>query len=261
MAKEMDRRNLRKPERHEQILMELRLAPHVRVSDLAARFGVTTETVRRDIEYLSKEGLLQKSHGGASAQAPGAHRVLDERRHERLSERGQLARRAAALVSDGQSLMIDAGSTTMEFARAITLARTRVTAITNSLQVAMILGTSSAAKVIMTPGNYLHEEAALTGTDTCDFLRRYNVDSCFLGASALGEDGPSEAVEGFAAVKCAMMEQSGAHHFLIDSSKFGRVHLNRVADLSNMGILVTDAAPTGRLARALDAQGIKTIFE
>lgn len=61
-----ERRNLRKAERHAQILLELRLAPHVRVSDLAASFDVTTETVRRDIAELSAQGLLQKSYGGAS---------------------------------------------------------------------------------------------------------------------------------------------------------------------------------------------------
>ncbi len=260
MTNEPERRHLRKRERHTQILMELRLAPHVRVSDLAARFGVTTETVRRDIEHLSSEGLLQKSHGGASPRAPGAHRVLDERRHERLEERGQLARRAAALVTEGQSLMIDAGSTTMEFARAIALAGTQVTAITNSLQVAMILGTSPAVRVIVAPGSYLHAEAALTGTETCAFLRRYNVDACFLGASALGEAGVSEAVDGFADVKRTMMEQSGASHFLIDASKFGRVNFNSVAAIGEIGTLITDSRPIGPLASVLDEQGVKIIL-
>ena len=252
-------RNLRKQERHAQILLELRLAPHVRVADLAARFGVTTETVRRDIEHLNHEGLLQKSHGGASPRAPGVHRVLDERRNERLGERARLAQRAASLVTAGQSLMIDAGSTTMEFARAVALSGIRLTAITNSLPVATILGSSAGVTVIMAPGTYLNAEAALIGTETCAFLRRYNVDACFLGASALADTGVSEAVDGFAGVKTTMMQQSRARHFLIDASKFGQVHLANVAGIDGMGTLVTDTRPGGTLAAALARHGIAVL--
>lgn len=256
MPEDTSQHRLRKKKRHEQILMELRLASHVRVSDLAARFGVTTETVRRDIEDLNREGLLEKSYGGASARSPGAHRGLDERRRERVREREILARRAALLVADGQSLMVDAGATTMEFARALALAGTRVTVITNSLQVAMILGTSPAARVILTPGDYLNAEAALVGPDTCEYLHRFNVDTCFLGASGLSDVGVTEAVRGFAAVKRAMMERCLACNFLIDSSKFGQVHLSQVAAVSEIGTLVTDAGSDGPLMRTLDREGV-----
>lgn len=250
---------LRKKKRHEQILMELRLASHVRVSDLAARFGVTTETVRRDIEDLNRAGLLEKSYGGASARSPGAHRGLDERRRERIGERESLARRAVAMVRDGQSLMVDAGATTMEFARALALAGTQVTVITNSLQVAMILGTSRSARVVLTPGDYLNAEAALVGPDTCEYLHRFNVDRCFVGASGLSDVGVTEAVQGFAEVKRAMMERSLAPTFLIDSSKFGQVYLSQVATVSEIGTLVTDAIPTDRLMKTLESQGVEIV--
>ncbi len=234
-----ERRNLRKAERHAQILLELRLAPHVRVSDLAASFDVTTETVRRDIAELSAQGLLQKSYGGASPRAPGAQSVLDERQREHVDERRQI------------TLMIDAGATMMEFARALTLSGVAATVLTNSLQVAMILGASDRVRVIMTPGDYMNAEAALTGTATCDFLRGFNVDACFLGASALDETGVSEAIAGFAEVKRAMLDQSRAAHFLIDASKFGKRHLTQVTPLKHLGQLITDAAPKDGLALAL----------
>ncbi|WP_353936201.1 DeoR family transcriptional regulator [uncultured Salipiger sp.] len=82
---------LKKHERHEQILLQLKLRPHVRVAELATRFGVTTETVRRDMGDLERRGLLERAHGGASATHPGAHRDLDERRQERVVERERLA--------------------------------------------------------------------------------------------------------------------------------------------------------------------------
>lgn len=260
MKSSPDQPNLKKPDRHSQILLELRLAPHVRVSDLAAKFGVTTETVRRDIADLSAQGLLQKSHGGASPCASGTHRVLDERQNERVEERRQLAHKAATLVQDGQRLMIDAGSTAMEFARALTVLNKQITVVTNSIQVAMILGAAPSVKVIMTPGRYLNDEAALVGTETCTFLRRYYVDACFLGASALSEAGVSESIDGFGAVKRTMLEQSNAPYFLMDGSKFGQRHLVKIADPGEMGHLVTDQPPKGTLAKVLAREGVKVIL-
>ncbi|ETX13937.1 DeoR family transcriptional regulator [Roseivivax halodurans JCM 10272] len=250
---------MKKADRRRQILLELRLKPHVRVSELAAQFGVTTETVRRDMEELSEAGLLNRAHGGASAAAPGIHRDMDERRLERVAERERLGRFAASLVSDGDTIMIDAGTTTMELARALAFAERRVTAITNSLQVAMMLGQNARASVRLAPGTYMREEAALVGIETCEYLARYNVDACFLGAAGLSEVGVTEAVDGFDAIKRTMMCQSGARHFLIDSSKFGRTHFSRVASCAEIGTLVTDMPPAGSLAAALPETEVRIL--
>nr|WP_277347865.1 DeoR/GlpR family DNA-binding transcription regulator [Salipiger mangrovisoli] len=251
---------MKKRERHDQILLHLKLRPHVRVTELATLFGVTTETVRRDMDDLEQRGLLERAHGGASATHPGAHRDLDERRQERVAEREHLGRLAAALVQDGDTIMIDAGSTTMVFARLLAFAETRVTAITNSLQIGMILGQSARARVILAPGSYLPQEAAVVGVETCDYLARYHVDACFLGAAGLSEAGVTEAVEGFSAVKRAMMRQSGACRFLIDASKFGLTRLNHVARLHEVGTLVSDRAPEGALAQDLRDGGVEIIL-
>lgn len=251
MVEALEPRRLKKADRRRQILLELRLKPHVRVSELAAQFGVTTETVRRDMEELSDAGLLNRAHGGASAAAPGIHRDMDERRLERVAERERLGRFAARLVADGDTIMIDAGTTTMELARALAFEERRVTAVTNSLQVAMMLGQSPAASVHLLPGSYMREEAAVVGAEACEYLGHYNVDACFLGAAGLSESGVTEAVAGFDAIKRTMMRQSGTRYFLIDSSKFGRTHLSRVARCDEIGTLVTDAPPEGSLAAAM----------
>lgn len=259
MAETLQVRRPRKSERRRQILLELKLQPHVRIADLAERFSVTTETVRRDIEELSREGLLRRAHGGATVPHPGGYGDLDERRRQRIAERERLGRFAASLVSDGETLMIDAGSTTMEFARHLAIAETRLVAITNSLQVAMTLGQSSAARVILAPGRYLSQEAAVIGTETVAFLSRYNVDACFIGASGLSEQGVSEAVEGFDAVKRAMMRQSASRRFLVDASKFGRTHLAVVAAMNEIGTLVTDHPPPSPLADRLRREGVRVL--
>lgn len=252
-------RRYKKQERHEQILLELKLKPHVRVAELAKQFGVTTETVRRDIEDLGREGLLHRAHGGASARHPGAHRDLDERRNERVAEREHLGRFAASLVAEGSSIMVDAGATTMEFARFLAFAQTHVTVITNSLQVAMILGQSPATDVRLAPGEYLPREAAVVGTETCDYLAGYNVDACFIGAAGLSEVGVTEAVAGFSAVKRAMMRQSRSRHFLIDASKFGQTHMSRVAKLDEIDALISDRPPSAPLSTRLQEERVRIL--
>ncbi|SFG06743.1 transcriptional regulator, DeoR family [Palleronia marisminoris] len=249
------KRRLKKGERREQILLELRLAPHVRVTDLAERLGVTTETIRRDIDELGSAGLLDRSFGGASARAPGAYQGLTERSRERVEERRRLAAHAAAQVDAGASLMIDAGSTTVEFARALATTGWSATVVTNSLQVATILGSVSGTRVVLAPGEYRNGEAAVVGAETCEFLARFNVDACYLGAAGLSGIGATEVVDGFAAIKRTMRAQAHSVNFLIDSRKFGRTHLLTVATPAEVCHLFTDAPPDDELAAVLRDAG------
>jgi DeoR/GlpR family transcriptional regulator of sugar metabolism len=253
------KRKSRKAERHDSILLELRLKPHVRISDLAAQFDVTTETIRRDVEELSKLGQLSRTHGVASAPQAGTTQDVSVRARSRIKEREQIGRFAASLLAGGETVMIDAGTTTLQFARALSAAEIAVTAITNSLHVAVALGRSPAAKVIVCPGDYLATEAATIGSECVDFLARYNVDHCFIGASALSEVGVSEAVDGFAAVKRMMLRQSGAVNLLADRTKFGLTHFASVCTLHGLDRLITDAAPEEGLSPALRGAGVAVL--
>ena len=111
----------------------------------------------------------------------------------------------------------------------------------------------------MTPGQYLNDEAALVGTETCQFLRQYYVDTCYLGASGLDVSGVSETIQSFAAVKQTMLDQSSACRFLIDSSKFGTRHLALVAGIGDIRILISDALPTGDLAATLQSKRVTAL--
>ena len=117
MREPVARPRLRKRDRRSQILLELKLRPHLRISELAERFGVSSETVRRDFEALSADGLLSRAHGGGSAPGRGHYPGLDERSRDRLEERERIGRLAATLVQPGDAVMIDAGSTTLQLAR------------------------------------------------------------------------------------------------------------------------------------------------
>ena len=245
------RTKIRKRERRKQILLELKLHPHVRISELADRFGVSTETVRRDMDALSEDGLISRAHGGASAPALGTYPGLDERSRARQDERERIGRHAASLVLPGETLMIDAGATTLQLARFLGFSGIRCTVVTNSLPVAMALGQSPAADVILCPGDYLGPEAAVVGPETVEFLLRHNADRCLVGASGLALDGPSESVRGFAAVKRAMLERSATRYLLIDGEKFGRRGVAQMGGLDMLDAVIVDRVPDAALQAAL----------
>lgn len=249
-------RRLRKQERQQQILLELKLHPHVRISDLARRFEVSTETLRRDLDSLSQEGLISRAYGGASVPTRGTYPGLSERRAARSVERARIGTAAAALVHPGETLMIDSGSTTIEVARALAWAGTPCTVITNCIPIAMTLG-EGPVEVILAPGAYQPAESAVTGTDTVAFLSGYRVDRCIIGASGLTNEGPFETVRGFAAVKMAMLSRSCHTHLVLDSGKFGRDGLNHVGSLEQFASVVVDARPPADLASALHRAGVE----
>lgn len=249
---------LKKSERRRQILLELKLRPHVRISDLAERFNVSTETVRRDFDALADDGLVSRAHGGASAPSQGPYPGLDERTGARIAERERIGRLAASLVKDNETVMIDSGSTTIQMARALAWRGTRCTVITNSIPVAMTLG-HGAQDVIMCPGEYLPDEAALVGTETVEFLDRYHVDRCMIGASGFSDEGPSENVRGFAAVKRAMLRRAARRHLLIDSEKFGRKGLTLAGTLADLDSIVVDRRPGPDLSRHLEQAAVEIL--
>lgn len=251
-----DRGRLKKSERRRQILLELKLRPHVRASDLARLFDVSAETVRRDFEALSDDGLIARAHGGASA--PSHYPSLNDRKGMRSGAREIIGRRAAEIVADGETVMIDAGATNIQMARALAYLGTQCTVITNSIPVAMTLG-HGAAEVMLCPGEYLPSESAVIGTETLEFLGRFHVDHCMTSATGLTVEGPSETVRGFAAVKRVMLRRASRRALLLDSEKFGQTGLTRFGSLDDLDTLVVERRPKGELLSALDGADIEIL--
>lgn len=246
---------LRKRERQEQILVELRHHPHVRTSELAVRFGVSTETVRRDVEALSRRGLIRRAYGGAAAAPLGSQPSFGERNQARIEERARIGRHAAELVRPGEVLMIDAGSTTHQFALSLAATGRDLTVFTNSLAVATALGQNEAIHVLLCPGDFMAPEAGVYGAETLEFLSRYNADRAFIGASGLTARGISDANLAAVAVKRRMMRQSRETFLLADHSKFGVELVATVEPLSALGGIVTDRPPPPSLQQALRHAG------
>lgn len=254
-----DRDRLRKSDRRQRILLELKLRPHVRISDLARSFDVSTETVRRDFDALAEDGLIARAHGGASVPVQGQYSSLDERNAARIAERERIGSAAANLVCEGDTVMIDSGSTTTQLARSLAIHGTRCTVITNSIPVAMTLG-DVVSDVILCPGAYLAAESAVVGNETLEFLERFNVDRCMIGASGLTSEGPSEAIRDIAAVKRVMLRRSVKRHLLLDAQKFNQKRLFRFGELSDIDSVILDAAPVGELYSALKTAEVDLVI-
>ncbi|MFQ5783358.1 MAG: DeoR/GlpR family DNA-binding transcription regulator [Alphaproteobacteria bacterium] len=242
---------LRRDARFERILAELRASPAVRISALAENFGVSTETVRRDIDELSRRGLVDRTYGGAAAHPATREPAVNERYRLLVAERSRIGACAARLVEPGEVLMIDSGSTTTHFARELAVEARDLTVLTNCLGVALALGRAPGLRVILCPGDYNAREGGAFGPETAAFLERFHADKAFIGASGLTVDGPVEVDSAASWVKRRMIERSARSLLLVDETKFDARSLEIVSPLAAIDDVIADAAPPSALAEAL----------
>lgn len=250
-------RRLRKGERQERILGELRASPAIRISQLAERYGVSTETIRRDLDELGRRGMLNRTYGGASARAFGFEPSLTERHKEHVEERQRIGALAARAIRPGQVLMIDVGSTAVHFARRLSAELKDLTVITNSFGVATVLSTNPTIAVILCPGRYDGREGSVFGSDAVAFLERFNANVAVISASGLTAEGPNDVNPNAAAIKRAMLARAATGLLLLDHSKYDLLTLENVCPLSELDALVSDRAPSAPLARALKRAGVE----
>jgi DeoR family fructose operon transcriptional repressor len=248
-------------ERQELIERLLTDEGRVGVHDLARRFDVTTETVRRDLDALERAGALRRVHGGAvpaerhsTVEAP-----VRERAHRRTQAKTAIAARALDVLTDGfrGSLFLDAGTTTAAVAELLgaRLAAIGGTAdvVTHSLTLAPTLAAADDITLTVVGGRVRGVTAAAVGAGTVRAISALRPDVVFVGTNGVSADfGLSTPDPEEAAVKEAIVRAARRVVVVADASKFGDESLVRFASLDDIDVLVTDAAPTGDLAAALD---------
>ncbi|MER7798213.1 DeoR/GlpR family DNA-binding transcription regulator [Microbacterium sp. NPDC096154] len=250
-------------ERREFIERVLQDEQRVAVTDLAARLGVTTETVRRDLALLEEAGALRRVHGGAVAADRGSAAESDLR--ERLA-RGGAAKRAIAeraLAAIGPSftgsVLLDAGTTTGALADLLPAragAHTHV--VTHSVVLAAALTSAGMTELTTIGGRVRGVTGAAVGAGTVAAIDALRPDVAFIGANGLSAGfGVSTPDPEEADVKRAIVRAARRVILLADRSKFEVESLRRFAALDELDVLVTDEAPTGDLARELDAAGVE----
>jgi DeoR family transcriptional regulator, glycerol-3-phosphate regulon repressor len=246
------------PEQRRGAILEMaRQNSELKVEELADRFGVSRETVRRDLARLDARGLLRRVHGGAQRPQTGAEAPFHKRLIENADAKARIARAAAELFQDDDTLMIDTGSTTQAFAES--LAERRVTVITNSVGVARaIYRPGSRARIHLVGGEYRGETGEMLGSVTLEQIGRYRADHAILTVGAIDpHDGFMDFDVEEAMVARAMIRQSEQVTVIADHSKFGRIAMAQVCPLASVARLVTDLPPQPDMGRALDAAGVE----
>ena len=226
---------------------------------MAREFSVSTETIRRDLEELTRGGKIARTYGGAVARPPMLEPGWSERYMQMRSERAAIGKRAAALVKSGDVLMIDAGSSVQHLADALVTQSVEITVVTNGVTVATTLAANPAISVMLCPGLYQPRDGCALGTETVDFISHFNATMAVVGASGLMPDGPNDASAGLVAVKRAMFARARQRVLLTDHSKFDQSHLCTICSLTDLTMLVTDRAPTGQLDMALRQAGVEIL--
>ncbi|GGG66239.1 DeoR family transcriptional regulator [Salipiger pallidus] len=240
----------RKDQRQKTILDRLAISPTLRVGRLAEDMGVTTETIRRDLEELTAQGLIARTYGGAMLRQP-AEPALSERHKELVEERAAIAAAAVPLLAGAHVVMMGSGATTTQVARRMAQEMGQITVIAHSVSVAATLSANPTIQVLMAPGLYHPGEGAMHGSATLRFLSDLTADWCVTGASALTPAGPLDALIEAGDVYATMLRQSARHMVVADGSKIGRIATARYGDWADIDTLVTDVAPHGPLERAL----------
>jgi DeoR/GlpR family transcriptional regulator of sugar metabolism len=227
-------------ERRERILRWLQQQGRVEVLDLARMLEVSEHTIRRDLLELQARGALQKTHGGAVALAT-ARLGFEARAGVLAKAKGAIGQAAAQLVEPGQTVILDAGSTTLAMARALT-ARP-LTVITNALDVAALFDRDPAVQLLVTGGTWQPQQRALWGPAAHDLLAHCRADWAVPGACALdARMGVTASDEADAAIKRAMVAAATRTLILADHSKQQSVAPFAVATWPQVHTLVTDRA-------------------
>ena len=229
------------------------------VEELADRFATSPETVRRDLKVLAGDGRVRKVHGGVVRISSPKEGPFDERLGQNRLAKQLVAEKVVKIVSSGQSLSIDTGSTTLICAEA--LARLRdLTVVTNSTRIAhMFTSMANGATVILLGGTYRHDNAQTIGPTTCAEIGRYRTDHAILTVGTLDAQGAFDYSLDEAEVARAMIKTSGLVTLVADSSKLNRRSPFQVCGLEQIDRLVLDKRPDVDLHRRLDAVGVEVI--
>lgn len=251
-------------ERHEAIERRLAVDGRVSVVELAGLFEVTTETVRRDLAQLEATGTLRRVHGGAVAadRVSTAEPSLSERLERHGAAKTAIGARALEAVADGfrGSIFLDAGTTTAAVASQLAprLGGGSVEVVTHALTLAHALAAVPNAALTLVGGRVRGLTAAAVGADTVRTIEGLRPDVAFLGTNGVSADfGLSTPDPDEAAVKRAIVRSARRVVVVADAEKHDRELLVGFASLSDIDVLVTDAAPRPELAAALAEAGVE----
>lgn len=235
--------------RQTEILDLARSEGRVVVEGLAERFGVTLQTIRRDLTELSEAGFLDRVHGGAVARTGVSNIGYEERRRMNDAAKSAIGRACARALPDNCSMILNLGTTTEAVAREL-LGHHQITVVTNNMNVANSLVANESCEIMVAGGGLRRSDGGLIGDLTTQFFEQFKVDYAVIGASALDPDGDLLDFDlAEVRVSKAIIRQSRQVFVVADASKLGRSAPARLASLREVDALFTDQPLPAELAR------------
>jgi DeoR family glycerol-3-phosphate regulon repressor len=246
-------------ERQNQILEIAKLSGRVTVEGLADHFGVSAQTIRKDLNELCERGLLDRVHGGAIVSSTVENVGYEARRLIARDAKRAIGAAAAALIPNEASILINIGTTTEEVAKALRH-HTGILAITNNINVANILRTQAHNQVIIASGVVRHSDGGIVGDAAVEFIRRFKADYAVIGASAIERDGDLMDYD-YREVSVArtIMENARKVILVADATKWERTAPVRIAPISEVDALVTDRLDDPNLRRLIQDADVEVV--
>lgn len=232
-----------------------------RVRDLAAAFAVSEATIRQDLERLEGEGLITREHGGAYLNAaPVAPGNLVLHHQENMDKKARIGALAASLVKDGETLILDAGTTTTEIAVRL-VDRKNLTVITNALNIAIILGAVPGFAIHMPGGQFRAPTLSLSGDKSAEYFRNIFAGKLFLATAGVSLD-TGLTCPSFAdlQLKEAMIKATSHVYLVADSTKINKSSFTRLGSLEVVQTFITDDGISDADAKAFEARGINLLI-
>jgi DeoR/GlpR family transcriptional regulator of sugar metabolism len=246
-------------ERRQIIANLVRTESSVRVADLCARFGASESTIRRDLEYLERQGILRRTYGGATAAEGEAVHGFARRGGHLSAEKMRIGAAMADLIADGETIFLGSGTTTLAVARHI-VDKPGVTVVTNALNVAIYLSEHSQLQVILTGGQIERRETALLGHLAEMTLRELRADRAVIGVHGIQvPDGlTADSLSGAQFLR-TVIDLMSEVTVVADAQKWARVGPAFLAPLEAIDTIVTDLGAPPAMVWDLAQLGIRVI--
>jgi DeoR family glycerol-3-phosphate regulon repressor len=247
----------RNDQRHQSIIELVSKQGFLTIEALAGHFGVTVQTIRRDVNALAAEGRLSRYRGGAGLASSIENMEYARRQVVHLAAKQRIAARAAEDVPQSASMFINIGTTTEQAARAL-IGHRDLQVITNNLNVAHILSANPNCSIVMAGGKVRNRDGAVTGAPTLRMLEQYRADIGIIGVSGIDHEGGLFDFD-LDEVLCtqSIIRNSRRVFLLADHSKFGRAAMVKVGNIRDVFAFYTDAPPPEGISAILREAGVE----
>lgn len=248
-------------ERRNRILEKLQEDKRVVVSELSELFGVSEETIRRDLDKLEKEGLATKTYGGAVlVENNNADMPFNVRKKRNMQGKRVIAEIIRDLIADGDHIIVDPSTTAVSIVKALQ-DKKDLTIVTNSIEVLVELADASGWDIISTGGTLRENYLALVGPKALESISTFNADKVILSCKGIDmQKGITDANEMFSQVKKAMLVSAKQKILAVDYTKFEKVAFSQICDVSDIDMVVTDVKPSEAWLEYFEDKGIVCLY-